>query len=97
MTRSRTRDCWLSFFVGVALCGFLALYFQRSQADPPSRWLRVEVIFGKWHEFKRFRLGPLYHWRRRCERSIAPDGWETIGAVTTWRQFECVRLRRVVE
>ncbi len=97
MTRSRTRDCWLSFFVGVALCGGLALYFHRPPIDLPSRWLRVEVVYGKWHEFKRFELGPLYHRRRRCERSIGPDGWETVGAVTTWRQFECVRLRRVVE
>jgi len=95
MTRSRTRDCWMSFVVGIALCGFLALYFHRPPHNPPSRWLRVEVVYGKWGDFQRFRLGPLYHWRRRCERSIGAEGWESIGAVTTWRQYGCLRLRRV--
>lgn len=83
----------MSFLVGIASCGALiVLLHGRPASDPPERWLRVELIFGEWRNLRTLALGPAYASRRGCEHRLPPIGYETVGRVTTYRRYECVRI-----
>lgn len=83
----------MSFLVGIASCGALVLLFHRRPAPArPGRWLRVELIFGEWRNLHTLRAGAAYAWRRGCEHRLPPSGYETVGRVTTYRRYECVRI-----
>lgn len=84
-------DCWLSFAIGVASCAVLVLALHH-RPPQPERWVRLETTWSRYHEFRTMRLGPLYHWRRICLRTLPSGGMQTLGNRTTYHEFQCVRI-----
>ena len=78
--------------VGMVVTLHRIAQLERHPPMPPP-WVRMELIYGSpGRYFIDVKLGPWYRTHHACLRALQPDGYETLGRQTTYRQWQCVRI-----